>query len=103
MKSISRWILDHRIVVILLYTVIIAASIYADSLVKVNYKQQISQVEGVKDVTWLDDSADITTPVEMMDQGTLDAWYKDDSALMTAYVDSSHAKAALSEIRAIIG
>lgn len=32
------------------------------------YKRQIAQVEGVKDVTWLDDSVDVTIPVEMMDQ-----------------------------------
>lgn len=148
MKRISKWILDHRVVVMLLYAVAIAASIYADSLVKVNYeltdylpdeapstvglrlmeqefeskpsnlrvllkdvsirealdyKQQIAQVEGVKDVTWLDDSVDITTPVDMIDEDTLDAWYKDGNALITAYVDSQYAKNALSEIRTVIG
>ena len=131
MKRVARWILDHRMVVMLLYAVAVAVSIYADSLVKVNYeltdylpdeapstvglrlmeqefeskpsnlrlllkdvsipealeyKRQIAQVEGVKDVTWLDDSVDVTIPVEMMDQDTLNAWYKDGDALITAYV-----------------
>lgn len=148
MKRVARWILDHRMVVMLLYAVAVAVSIYADSLVKVNYeltdylpdeapstvglrlmeqefeskpsnlrlllkdvsipealeyKRQIAQVEGVKDVTWLDDSVDVTIPVEMMDQDTLNAWYKDGNALITAYVDSQYAKNALSEIRTIIG
>lgn len=148
MKRVARWILDHRVVVMLLYAVAVIASIYADSLVKVNYeltdylpdeapstvglrlmeqefeskpsnlrlllkdvsipealeyKRQIAQVEGVKDVTWLDDSVDVTVPVEMMDQATLNAWYKDGDALITAYADSQHAQTALSEIRTIIG
>lgn len=38
MKRVARWILDHRMVVMLLYAVAVAVSIYADSLVKVNYE-----------------------------------------------------------------
>lgn len=68
-----------------------------------NVKARIAAVEGVSDVSWLDDSVDITTPLEMMDEDLLNTWYKDGNALITAYVDQSLAHAALSQIREIIG
>lgn len=66
-------------------------------------KAQIAQVPGLHDVTWLDDSEDITTPLEMMDPDTVKAWYNEGGALITAYVDEAHDRAALNAVRQIIG
>ncbi len=67
------------------------------------YKGKIAQVEGVKDVTWLDDSLDVKQPLNMLDGDTVDDWYKDGNALITAYVDDDLADGALKQVRAIIG
>ena len=67
------------------------------------YKEKIAQVEGVKDVTWLDDSADVNQPLSMLDQDTVDDWYRDKNALVTAYVEDDLADSALKQVRAIIG
>ena len=44
-------------------------------------KQQIARVDGVTSVTWLDDVAEITVPLEMQDPATVEAYYKDGAAL----------------------
>lgn len=74
----------------------------ADAL---KYKEKIEQVEGVKEVNWLDDSIDIYEPLENADQGTVDAWYKDSDALYSVTVsDNKEEKAdAVDQIREIIG
>ncbi len=67
------------------------------------YKERIAGVKGVKDVTWLDDSVDVMQPLNMLDPDTVDDWYKDGNALITAYVDDDLADGALKSVRAIIG
>ena len=67
------------------------------------YKEKIAQIEGVKDVTWLDDSLDVKKPLSMLDPDTVDDWYRDGNALITAYVDDDVADGALKQVRAIIG
>ena len=46
-----------------------------------NYKEQLKNIDGVQEVTWLDDTVDVTIPLEMMDQAVLDTYYKDNTAL----------------------
>ena len=74
----------------------------ADAL---EYKEKIEQVEGVKEVNWLDDVIDIYEPLENADQDTIDAWYKDSDALYSVTVSDSEVekKNAVNEIRKIIG
>lgn len=67
------------------------------------YKDKISKVEGVKEITWLDDAESLDKPLELMEEKTLHSWYKDNNALFSAYLDSDDLKASLSEIRTIIG
>ena len=45
------------------------------------YKTDIAQIDGVIEVTWLDDSADLTQPLEVLDQELVDSYYKDGGAL----------------------
>lgn len=68
-----------------------------------SYKEKIAAVEGVKDVTWLDDDQDVKQPLSMLDQDSVDDWYKDGNALLSAYVDDDLADGALRQVRLIIG
>lgn len=67
------------------------------------YKEQIMQVEGVTDVMWLDDSCDITQPLETMDKDTVETYYKDGNALLTVTISEDKNLEAVDDIRNIIG
>ncbi len=67
------------------------------------YKQKIADVNGVSSVTWLDDSVDITTPLETIDQDTLETYYKDNAALFSIVIEEDAYVDAVADIRAIIG
>ncbi|MGN1119892.1 MAG: RND family transporter, partial [Oscillospiraceae bacterium] len=68
-----------------------------------NYKEQIKQVDGVTDVMWLDDSCDITQPLETMDKDTVETYYKDGNALLTVTISEEKNLEAVDDIRTIIG
>ena len=70
-----------------------------------DYKEKIENAEGVKEVTWLDDSIDIYQPLELADQDTIDTWYKNSDALFSVTVSSNEDEkaAAVEAIREIIG
>ena len=70
-----------------------------------DYKEKIENAEGVKEVTWLDDSIDIYQPLELADQDTTDTWYKNSDALFSVTVSSNEDEkaAAVEAIREIIG
>lgn len=44
-------------------------------------KETLSQMEGVASVLWLDDVADIRQPLETLDAGTVEQYYRDGAAL----------------------
>ncbi|MGN1036797.1 MAG: RND family transporter, partial [Ruminococcus sp.] len=67
------------------------------------YKEKISGVEGVTEVTWLDDSIDITEPLEMADNDILETYYKDGNALLSVTISEDKILSAVSEIRNIAG
>jgi len=67
------------------------------------YKEKIKQVEGVSEVTWLDDSVSLSTPMEFMDKGLLNTYYVDETALFSAVVDESRSVEVMNDLRAIIG
>ncbi|WP_153735538.1 efflux RND transporter permease subunit [Aquibacillus halophilus] len=46
-------------------------------------KEQLAAIDGVEDVTWLDDAIDIKTPLEMADQDTVESYYKDNKAIFS--------------------
>ena len=47
------------------------------------YKSELASIDGVSDVTWLDDAIDIKTPIEMADPDTVESYYKDNNALFS--------------------
>lgn len=68
-----------------------------------NYKKEIGSVDGVSDVTWLDDVADITEPLETMDTKTIETYYKDKNALLSITIEEDKRIQAVEDIREIIG
>lgn len=66
-------------------------------------KEALLAVPGVEDINWLDDMADIYTPLEMLDEKTLADWYVDGDALYSLVISDDGQKETLAGIRAIIG
>lgn len=68
-------------------------------------KEKIQNVEGVDEVTWLDDSVNIYEPIETIDKDTLETYYKDNKALymITIDEDDDASSNAIKGIREIIG
>lgn len=67
------------------------------------YKSEIEAVEGVDEVTWLDDAADVEMPLDMQDTDTVETYYKDGSALFSVTIDDGQRIEAVNAIRDIIG
>ena len=67
------------------------------------YKEQLSEIIGVTDVTWLDDVVDITIPTEMMDTDVVETYYTDNIALFSVTISESERIDAVEEIRTLIG
>ncbi len=67
------------------------------------YKEKLEAVDGVSDVTWLDDSEDISIPQEFMDEDLLETYYKDGAALFSVTIDQDKRIEACNAIREIIG
>ena len=67
------------------------------------YKEKIKEVDGVIEVTWLDDVADITVPISTMNITTLESYYKDNTALYTVTLDEEHIITGVEKIRDLIG
>lgn len=68
-----------------------------------DYKEKIEAVKGVTEVTWLDDSVDITTPLTMLDEETVENYYKENTALFSITIEKEHRISAVADIRSIIG
>lgn len=68
-----------------------------------DYKEKIQNCEGVTDVTWLDDAADVLQPIETMDSDTVETYYKDNAALFTVTIEDGKQVEAVDAIRSIIG
>lgn len=72
----------------------------ADAL---SYKEKMKSVDGVEEVNWLDDAENIYEPLELMNQKTVDEWYKDGDALYSLTIDESKQVEAVAALREIIG
>ena len=64
-----------------------------------SYKSRLQDVDGVTDVTWLDDVVSITEPLETMDEKTVETYYKDGNALFSLTIAENSRIEAVSEIR----
>lgn len=67
------------------------------------YKADIEAIDGVTDVTWLDDVVSIEEPLETMDSRTVEDYYKDGSALFSVTIAEDKRIEAVNAIRALIG
>ena len=64
------------------------------------YKDMLSAVEGVTDVLWLDDSADVSAPLSALGEDLVETYCKDGNALMTLTLEEEN---VVDTIRAVIG
>ncbi|SER44364.1 hypothetical protein SAMN04487944_104141 [Gracilibacillus ureilyticus] len=68
-----------------------------------HYKEQLSSIDGVSDVMWLDDAIDLKTPIEMADKDTVETYYKDNNALITLSIRDGDEVEVTNAIYEIIG
>ncbi len=69
----------------------------------VEYKQKLSEIDGVAEVLWLDDVMDIKTPLAMGDADTIKQFYKDGNALYSVTIAKGVEKETTEAIRSMIG
>lgn len=67
------------------------------------YKEKLSKIEGVENVTWLDDAVNLEEPLETQDQKTIETYYQDQHALMTLTIEEDKTIPAIHDIRKVIG
>lgn len=66
-------------------------------------KQKLLDIDGVDDVTWLDDVVDTDIPLEVEDKDTIEDYYKDNNALFTVTIDEDKRIETVNVIRDLIG
>ncbi len=67
------------------------------------YKEKLLSVNGVTDVTWLDDVESVTVPLETMDADNVETYYKNCNALFFVTIDEDKRIESVAAIREIIG
>lgn len=67
------------------------------------YKARLEALDGVVDINWLDNVANINQPLEMLDAATVKDWYVDGNALFSLKINTATQEQTLGEIRQIIG
>ncbi len=67
------------------------------------YKEKLEAVEGVSDVTWIDDSLPLNIPLEILDEDTVSSYYKDNNALFSVTISEDYINSAVPAIREVIG
>ena len=68
-----------------------------------DYKQKLAAIDGVASVTWLDDSLDVTVPLQMQDTAAVESYYKDGCALFTVTVEDAKRLEAVAAVQELIG
>ena len=67
------------------------------------YKERLKACDGVTDVTWLDDAADIYQPLETLDTDMVETYYKNNAALFNVTIEEDEQIETVDAIREIIG
>ncbi|WP_173915296.1 RND family transporter [Halobacillus sp. Marseille-Q1614] len=67
------------------------------------YKEELEAIDGVSEVTWLDDVVDLKVPLEMADQDILKSYYQKESALFSLNIEEGYEVEATDEIYKLIG
>lgn len=68
-----------------------------------DYKERLKGIDGVTEVTWLNDTIDVSIPLELADTDTVETYYKDQCALYTVTVEEKKRVEAVEEISEMIG
>ena len=67
------------------------------------WKEKLKETEHITEVTWLDDAIDITEPLELFEPKIIEAYYKDNNALMTVTIDENYMKETIPILQKFIG
>ena len=67
------------------------------------YKEKLEKIDGVEEVTWLDDVMDLKTPIEMADPDLVETYYKNNHALFSFVVEDGEEVRVTEEIYELIG
>src|SRR5699024_4848195 len=67
------------------------------------FKDELEAIDGVKEVSWLDDAMDIRTPLEVADAEMVETYYKEDNALFTLNIADGQEVSATEDIYNVIG
>lgn len=68
-----------------------------------NVKEQLAAIDGISDVTWLDDAFDIKMPLEMADDALIETYYKDGHALFSFSIREGDEVEITDEVYELIG
>lgn len=68
-----------------------------------SYKEKIEGIDGVSEVTWLDDTLSVNQPLETQDSEVIETYYKDGNAIYSVTIDEDKTLTAVADIRALIG
>lgn len=66
-------------------------------------KQQLSELEGVEAVSWLDDVVDLKKPLEVQDQDLIDDYYVEQNALFAVTIADGQERATVDRITEALG
>jgi predicted RND superfamily exporter protein len=67
------------------------------------YKELLAQVEGVTEVSWLDDMADIHQPLITQNSALVEDYYKDGNALVRLNIAEASVKDTIPAVREVVG
>ncbi|MCE7792173.1 MMPL family transporter [Salipaludibacillus sp. CUR1] len=67
------------------------------------YKERLEAIDGVEEVSWLDDMLDLTIPLEMAEQDVTESYYYDEHALFSVTIREGEEVEATDEIYELIG
>ena len=71
------------------------------------YKDKLSNIDGVTSVSWLDDMVGLDTlksmPIEFIDETIVENYYKENSALLTLSVENGKEQSTVAKIYDLIG
>lgn len=59
----------------------------------------LKKINGISDITWLDDVVDIKQPIEYFDQGRVNDYYKDDKALFSITIEDGKERQVTDSIK----
>ena len=69
----------------------------------VEMKEKIAQAPGVTGVMWLDDTQDMSTPIELMDSATVEQYWHDGTALYQVTIEEGRESEAVGALYEMLG